>query len=107
MGNLPAVVCLFSACHEEHGLVLLEHGDVHRTEASGHFWKGCHFCRRDMLADPAAFESTALCDSCWDRYVEAGRFPPTTAWAVAAEVQAGKLELGWDQATETLVRVKP
>lgn len=106
MGNLPAVVCLLNSCHEEHGLSTIVDEQTLETEAAGHFWKGCQFCQRQMLADAAAWESTALCADCWNLYVIAERLPPTTARQVAAEVQAGKLEFGWDPFSQTLVRVR-
>jgi|SRR5215831_12583322 len=106
MGNLPAAVCLQHSCHEKHGLQALTQERDLESESDGHHWKGCQFCERNLFADPGAWESMALCAECWNHYVDAGRFPPTTVSQVVREIGLSQLEIGWDAATQTKVRVR-
>jgi hypothetical protein len=107
MGNLPGAICLLHSCHERRGLIRVDEDTDLEVVLDGHSWKGCQFCEQQMLADPGSWGSFALCTDCWNLYVEAERFPPTSTYLLARELLSRKLEIGWDAATRTKVRVLP
>ena len=106
MGNLPGVICLDHSCHEKRGLARVDEEVCLERKEDNHAWKVCQFCTSKLLADSASWGSLCLCVDCWNLYVEAERFPPTTTLLVVEEVRAGTLEIGWDRHTETSIRVR-
>ena len=68
-GNVGKVVCLDEACHARNKGKIIDNemGDGELIESNGHYYKCCVWCRSQMNADPCAWESKAICSTCWNK----------------------------------------
>ncbi len=90
-GNVGPIVCLDPTCHEHNGLRILDTDDERLVTHDGHYWKLCQLCERRLLSDRGAWGSFGLCVGCWNTFVRAGVYPPTSSLHLLAAVERGEV----------------